>query len=117
MAQPWEPLDDLRQHQRRAITVLDIGGVDHGVDQIALGVCQDVALASRGGNLTLRALRSVRETLASYGSHQANGTLRPSRQCTKRPGLLRAILSRNCPARVLCPEKRLNFRITHARSV
>jgi hypothetical protein len=49
MAQPWEPLDDLRQHQRRAITVLDIGGVDHGVDQIALGVCQDVALASRGG--------------------------------------------------------------------
>jgi hypothetical protein len=46
MAQPREAADDLRQHQRRTVAVLDVGGVDHGVDQIALGVGQDMALAA-----------------------------------------------------------------------
>ena len=67
--------------------------------------------------LALRALRSERETLASLGSHQVNTSLGSPRQCTKRPALSRAILVRNCPAQVLRPLKRLNFRITHARNV
>src|SRR3546814_10592866 len=46
MAQPREATDDLGQHQRRAIAILDIGSMDHGMDQIAIGVGQDVALAS-----------------------------------------------------------------------
>lgn len=46
MAQPREATDDLREHQRRTVAVLDIGGVDHGVDQVALGVGQDMALAA-----------------------------------------------------------------------
>jgi hypothetical protein len=48
MAQPREALDDLGQHQRRTVAVLDVGGVDHGVDQITLGVGQDEALAALG---------------------------------------------------------------------
>ena len=78
---------------------------------------EEPVLASRGGDHTLRALRTVLETLTSHGSHQANGTLRPVRQCMKRPVLLSAIRWRNVVARVLRPLKRLNFRITHARSV
>ena len=45
-AQPREALDDLGQHQRCTVSVLDVSGVDHGVDQIALGVGQNVALAT-----------------------------------------------------------------------
>ena len=45
MAQPREALDNLGQHQRRAVTVLDVGGVDHGMNEIAIGVGEDVALA------------------------------------------------------------------------
>ena len=29
-------MDDLRQHQRCAVAVLDVSGVDHGMDEIAL---------------------------------------------------------------------------------
>ena len=39
-------MDDLGQHERRAVAELDIGGMDHGVNQIAFGVGQDVALAA-----------------------------------------------------------------------
>ena len=48
MAQPREALDDLGQHQRRTVTVLDVGGVDYRMDEIAVGVGQDVALAALG---------------------------------------------------------------------
>jgi hypothetical protein len=41
MAQPREALDDLGQYQRRTVTVLDVGGVDYGIDQITLGVGQN----------------------------------------------------------------------------
>jgi hypothetical protein len=46
MAQPREAPDDFRPTQRRAVTVLNVGGVDHGVDQIAFGVGEDMALAA-----------------------------------------------------------------------
>ena len=46
MPQPGEAPDDLAQHQRRSVAVLDGGGKDQGVDQIALGVSEDVALAA-----------------------------------------------------------------------
>jgi len=45
MAQPREAADDLGKHQRRS-AVLDVGRVDHGVDQIALCVGEDMALAA-----------------------------------------------------------------------
>jgi hypothetical protein len=48
MAQPREAADDLSEHQWRTIAVLDISGVDHRVDQIAVGIGQDVALAPLG---------------------------------------------------------------------
>lgn len=48
MAQPREALDDLGQHQWRSVTVLDVGGVDYGMDEIAVGVGQDMALAALG---------------------------------------------------------------------
>jgi hypothetical protein len=46
MAQPREALDDLGQHQRRAVAVLNVDSVDYAMDQIAIGVGQDVALAA-----------------------------------------------------------------------
>ena len=46
MPKPGEAPDDLAQHQRCSVSVLDVGGVDHGVDQIARGVGEDVALAA-----------------------------------------------------------------------
>jgi len=48
MTQPREAADDFGEHQRRPITVLDVGGVDHGVDEIAFGIGQNVALATLG---------------------------------------------------------------------
>lgn len=48
MAKPHRAFDDFGQHRRRAVTVLDVGGVGHGVDEIALGVGQGVALAAFG---------------------------------------------------------------------
>lgn len=42
--QPREVADDLSQHERRAIAILDVGGVDYGVNQITVSVCQDVTL-------------------------------------------------------------------------
>ena len=44
--EPREPVDDLGEQQRRPVTVLDIGSVDEGMDQIALGIGQDMALAA-----------------------------------------------------------------------
>jgi hypothetical protein len=38
-------LDDFGQHQRRAVTILDVGGMDHGMNEIAIGVGEDVTLA------------------------------------------------------------------------
>lgn len=46
MAQPGEAVDDFGEQQRCPITVLDIGRVDYGMDQIALGVGQDMPLAA-----------------------------------------------------------------------
>lgn len=46
MAQPGKAPDDFGQHQRRAVTVLDVGGVDHGMNEIAVGVSEDMALAT-----------------------------------------------------------------------
>jgi hypothetical protein len=40
------PLYDSGQHARRAIPILDVGSVDHGMNEIALGVGEDVTLAS-----------------------------------------------------------------------
>ena len=45
VAQPRVAVDDLGQHERCAVAILDVGGVDHSVNQIAIGVGQDVALA------------------------------------------------------------------------
>ena len=45
MTQPWESIDDPGEHQWGAVAILDVGGVDHGVDQIALGVGEDVSFA------------------------------------------------------------------------
>ena len=45
VAQPREAFDDVAQDERRPVAVLDVGSVDHGVDEIALGVGEDVALA------------------------------------------------------------------------
>lgn len=41
MAQPREAPDNLGQHQQRAVKVLDVGGVNHCVDQIAVSVGQE----------------------------------------------------------------------------
>ena len=46
--QPREALDDLGQHQRCTVSVLDVGGVDYGMDEIAVGVGQDMAFAALG---------------------------------------------------------------------
>jgi hypothetical protein len=46
MAQPREAANDFGQHQPRTVTVLDVGDLDHGVNQIALGIGEDVALAA-----------------------------------------------------------------------
>ena len=98
--------DQLEKHAGFGLILGDIGEV-----------VEDEEMASRG-ELSPSALSdpSVR-TLASLGSHQVNTSLGSPRQCTKRPALSRAILVRNCPAQVLRPLKRLNFRITHARNV
>jgi hypothetical protein len=45
VSQPGEAVDDLGEQQRRAIAILDVGGVDQGMNQIALGVGEDMALA------------------------------------------------------------------------
>src|SRR3546814_3594140 len=46
MAQPCKAVDDFTQDQRRAVAVLNVGGMDHRMYQIALGVGEDVALAA-----------------------------------------------------------------------
>lgn len=46
MSQPREALDDTAQGQWSAIAVLDIDSVDDGMDQVAFGIGQDMALAS-----------------------------------------------------------------------
>ena len=44
--QPRVTADDLGQDERCTITVLDIGGMDHGMNEIAIGVGHDVPLAA-----------------------------------------------------------------------
>ncbi len=44
--EPREAADDCSEQQRRPVTVLDIGRVDDGMDQIVLGVGEDMALAA-----------------------------------------------------------------------
>ena len=46
MAHPEEAVTDPRQHIGGAVAILDVGGMDDGADQEALGVGQDMALAS-----------------------------------------------------------------------
>ena len=46
VTQPGETRDDSDEHERRSVAVLDVGSVDHGVDQIALSIGEDVALAA-----------------------------------------------------------------------
>ena len=45
MAQPREAPDDFGEHQRRPVAVLNIGGMHHGMNEIAIGVGRDVPLA------------------------------------------------------------------------
>ncbi len=54
---PGAAADDLGEHERCAAAILDVGVVDHGMNQIAIGVGQDVALAAfdlLARNATLR---------------------------------------------------------------
>jgi hypothetical protein len=37
MAQPGEAADDFGQHEWCAIAILDVGGMDHSMNQIAVG--------------------------------------------------------------------------------
>ena len=39
-------MQDLGEDQRRAVSILNVGGVDHGVNQVTLGVGEDVAFAA-----------------------------------------------------------------------
>lgn len=38
MAKPREAPDQSDQHQRRVATILNVGGLDHGLDEIALDI-------------------------------------------------------------------------------
>lgn len=54
MAQPGEAFDDFGEYQRRAIAVLDVGGMDHGVNEIALIADVDsLRAAQRSATLAL----------------------------------------------------------------
>lgn len=44
--QPREAPDDFSEQQRSPIAVLDVGGVDQGMDEVALGIGEDVPLAA-----------------------------------------------------------------------
>ena len=44
--EPRVTADDLGQNKRRAIAILHVSGVDHGMNEIALGVGHDVSLAA-----------------------------------------------------------------------
>lgn len=44
--QPGKPLDDATQDDRSSVAILNVSGMDDGVNQIALGVGEDVTLAS-----------------------------------------------------------------------
>lgn len=46
MPEPGEALNDLGQHQGRSVSALDIGGVDHRINEMGLGVGEDVSLAA-----------------------------------------------------------------------
>ena len=39
-------MKDFCEHKRRAVSILNVGGVDHRVNQIALSVGEDVAFAA-----------------------------------------------------------------------
>src|SRR3546814_2706219 len=59
MAQPREAMDDFRQYEWCAVAVLDVGGVDYGMNEIAVGIGEDVALASLGLLARVVAARSA----------------------------------------------------------
>ena len=46
MTQPREAVADAGEHVGRAVTALDISGVDNGPDEQALGLGEDVALSA-----------------------------------------------------------------------
>ena len=45
VAPPREAADDFGEQQWRSIAILDVGGVDEGMDQIGLGIGEDMAFA------------------------------------------------------------------------
>src|SRR3546814_14386099 len=63
MAQPREAMDDFRQYEWCAVAVLDVGGVDYGMNEIDVGFGEDVALASLGFQL---GRESCRERVCRY---------------------------------------------------
>ena len=46
MLQAWEAFADVGKPQQRAVAVLNIGGVDHGMNKVSAGVRPDMALAT-----------------------------------------------------------------------
>src|SRR3546814_3646535 len=52
-------MDDFRQYEWCAVAVLDVGGVDYGMNEIAVGIGEDVALASLGLLARVVAARSA----------------------------------------------------------
>ena len=46
MLQAWEAFADVGKPQQRAVAVLNIGGVDHGMNKVSAGVRPEMALAT-----------------------------------------------------------------------
>ena len=89
MAQPREAFDDLGQHQRCSVTVLDVGSVDNCMDEVSVGVGQDVALAA------LHLLASVIALWpAAFGGFDALAVDHPGTGDASRPAVLRPISNR-----------------------
>lgn len=55
---------DIGEHQRRAVTVLYIGSMDNGMDQIAIGISDDMALATL--HLLTRIIAAYPATLGGF---------------------------------------------------
>ena len=75
-------------------------------------------MASSGRDFTLRSLRTVRETLASHRSHQANAPIMPIRQCSNRAGWIRTSFSRKRAPQPCAPKAlELPHRPSHERQI
>ena len=83
MAQPREALDELGLHRRCTVSVSNVSDMDHGVNQITLGVVQDVALAA----LDLLA-RVIAARTAGFGSFDALAVDDPGTRRGITPGRL-----------------------------